>query len=70
MPKKRMTRNVGQKRSAQLTDKQQRLLLADPDELIEEDEWLREILEPFRCFSQELWERWAEEWREEHRRSR
>jgi hypothetical protein len=43
--------------------------MGDPDEPIEEDEWMRKVLEPFRFWPLEVRKRWAEEWREEHRQS-
>jgi len=70
MPKSQTRKGSHRTNHRKLTERQIRLLLSDPDEPMEEDDWLREILEPFRFWSLELRKRWAEEWREEHRRSK
>lgn len=68
MPRNKSKKSSNRKKRARLTEEQVRLLLSDPNEPIEESEWLRKILEPFRFWPLEVRKRWAEEWREEHRR--
>lgn len=70
MTKRSLRKGSDREKRQKLTEEQIRLLLSDPDEPIEESEWLHKILEPFRFWSLEIRRRWAEEWREEHRLSR
>jgi len=70
MPKRKVGKGNNQSKQRKLTEEQIRLLTSDPNEPVEEDEWLRKILEPFRFWPLEVRRRWAEEWREEHRRSK
>jgi len=69
MPKNRSRKRHNRDKRPKLTEEQIRLLMGDPDEPIEEDEWMRKVLEPFRFWPLEVRKRWAEEWREEHRQS-
>lgn len=72
MPKSKSRKKTNRRRK--LTEKQRQLLLMTPEEIeqadFSDDLLIRKIEELLKDFPLEVRRQWAEEWREEHRRSR
>jgi hypothetical protein len=70
MPKSKTRKKTNRRRK--LAEKQRRLLLMTPEEIeradFSDDEVLKRIRELMEGIPLELRRKWAEEWREEHRR--
>jgi hypothetical protein len=70
MPKPKYAKRGSSNSQRKLTENQRRLLLATPETVTKRDPITRKIRELLSVFPLELRRRWAEEWREEHRRSK
>ena len=74
MKKVRPSKSDIRKRRIKLTEEQRRLLLMEPEEIEraswEDNELIRRIRELMEGIPLDLRRRWAEEWREEHKRSK
>lgn len=71
MPNRKTERTVSSKRKPRLTEEALRLLMAEDDEIdFSNDPLVRKLEEAFEGWSLEERRRWAEEWREEHRKSK
>ncbi len=70
MPRKKLQVTDGKKHETRLKEIRQ-FLLKEPEEVdFSGDEFIQKLLSPFADFPVEVTRRWAEEWREEHRRSK
>ncbi|MCS3918106.1 hypothetical protein Q2T83_16475 [Fervidibacter sacchari] len=58
-------------RKFRASEEMRQFLLREPEEIdFSNDAFIQKLLAPFADFPVEVTRRWAEEWREEHRRSR
>ncbi|MFA0751818.1 MAG: hypothetical protein SLRJCFUN_002221 [Candidatus Fervidibacter sp.] len=70
MPRKSPKVTDGKNHENRLKEIRQ-FLLKEPEEVdLSNDEFIQKLLSPFADFPIEVTRRWAEEWREEHRRGR
>jgi len=69
---RRRIKTVNERRRKFLASEEMRqFLLREPGEMdFSNDAFIQKLLAPFADFPVEVTRRWAEEWREEHRRSR
>jgi hypothetical protein len=59
------------RRKFRASEEMRQFLLREPEEIdFSNDAFIQKLLAPFADFPVEVTRRWAEEWREEHRRSR
>ena len=71
MSRRRIKTVNERRRKFRASEEMRQFLLREPEEIdFSNDAFIQKLLAPFADFPVEVTRRWAEEWREEHRRSR
>lgn len=71
MSRRRLKTVNERRRKFRASEEMKQFLLREPEEIdFSNDAFIQKLLAPFADFPVEVTRRWAEEWREEHRRSK
>jgi|FaiFalFF_MnMetaG_3_1042247.scaffolds.fasta_scaffold62011_1 hypothetical protein len=71
MSRRRLKTVNERRRKFRASEEMRQFLLREPEEIdFSNDAFIQKLLAPFADFPVEVTRRWAEEWREEHRRSK
>ncbi len=71
MPERKSNSSPSRRQGSKRLKEIRQFLKMEPEEMdFSNDEFVQKILAPFADFPVEVTRRWAEEWREEHRRNK